>query len=958
MSSLKDVPFIHQHIADHAGFEAAEGQDVTPPKLDKNSPVTDHQKTRAIDLFLRGAVTPSELARARTNVGGFEFVIGKSNFLPAVFLEIGAASSRATCLIRASGIDFRGRSGSWTGTGFLISPNILVTNNHVLNSTDVAAAGSAVFNYQIGKDRRPGTVQSFRLRPDQLFFTSPAIDGLDYTFCWVEGEPGRTFGTVQVDRQAFPIAEGEFSNIISHPDGRMKEISLQQNEVRWQDNLVVHYTSDTEPGSSGASVCNNNWQLFALHHASKDTADHDFPILNEGIKLSAIAADLDRIASGSSASAIAARELLKLFDGIDERLGFFGTLGRRPKDGEGLEAVVNSFAGTEQDIDVGFWNVEWLTKHYDTKTPAVANVMQALNLDVWCLEESSPNAAAAVATELRDTYGLEFDHTAAEPESEDGKQSCTILWNSKTVEVKPESWGEPIESWLKTRSTDFDDLGLGGFEAVHGKIFDRYPALFHVTAKTSGPNGQPFDFYLVPLHLKAMAEGSLRRKMASKILAVAVQKKIEEGVDADFIVGGDANAELETGDFSNITGGGMTAVSAADEQGGAFSYIKGPKSLIDHIFLSPNLARRFSSSDFFIVAAERTFPNYVAEISDHRPVLLRMSLWGAVPREEGMEAATNGTRSATIMELKERLRKVGWEPERNGFERAQRDWSAREGYNVAFLGEGELVVSLPELPQSMTSDALVVSPNAAGLKRYELPYTHYSVVMNRSRRMAFYSAVNIDGSQLVSVPETRNWHADSRIPESAQTLNDVYKNNDLDKGHLTRRLDPVWGPRDIAAKAEDDTHAYPNACPQHHQLNSGEWLQLEDYVLRNSKTYRMKICVFTGPVLRPNDREYRGIQLPQEFWKVVIMQNANTGRLSATAYLQLQRDLISGFEFLFGPFKTYQVRISRIAQLTGLDFGRLVNFDPLAHGRARPDGGFEAGVSEVVLVTGAESLVL
>src|SRR5262249_9667279 len=214
------------------------------------------------------------------------------------------------------------------------------------------------------------------------------------------------------------------------------------------------------------------------------------------------------------------------------------------------------------------------------------------NLDVWNLEESSPNAAEAVAEELKNAYGLDFGHAAAEPESADGKQSCTLLWNKATVDVVEEQWGEPIETWLRAKSPDFDDLGLGGFEAVHGRIFDRYPALFRVTAKEPTGTGR-FTFYLVPVHLKAMGEGSLRRKMASKILAAAIQKKIEDGAAADWVIGGDFNAELATTDFDNLVTGGMVPLSAEDEQAGAFSYVKGPKSLIDHIFLSPNLARRF-----------------------------------------------------------------------------------------------------------------------------------------------------------------------------------------------------------------------------------------------------------------------------------------------------------------------------------------------------------------------------
>ncbi len=608
------------------------------------------------DLFLRGALTPEELKKAQANRGGFEVVIGRSNFLPAVFLEIGVATSRATCLVRASGIDFRSEPGSWSGTGFLLGPSILVTNHHVLNSPTVAEAGSAVFNYQVGVDGRALSTRSFRLRPDRLFITSPTDGGLDYTFVWVDGEPGREFGTVHADRRAFAIAEKEFANVISHPSGRLKEISIQENEVLWQDDLVVHYTSDTEPGSSGASVCNNSWQLVALHHASQESNVAGYEVLNEGIKLSAIAADLERLARTGSAPA---RELLPLFGGTDERLGFFGTLGRRIKTAlSGPEAVVDTFKGTEQDIDVGFWNVEWLTRRYEEKKAAVARVMSEMNLDVWCLEESSPEGARAVAAELKATYGLNFSVLDAQPDAAPGLQTCSVLFNAATVDCKKESWGEPIETWLKVDSRSFDDIDLSGPESVQGKVFDRYPALFKVTSKLPMPGVQPAEFHLVPVHLKARDEGSLRRQMASQILAAAVKKKIEAGVGADWVIGGDFNAALATDDFAALIGGDMVPLSAADADGGAFSYIKGPRSVIDHIFISPNLAEQYGANDYFIVAAEHEFPHYVRDISDHRPVIFRMSLGSPEATPAAPAAPSKAKPDAAIQELRDRLKKA------------------------------------------------------------------------------------------------------------------------------------------------------------------------------------------------------------------------------------------------------------------------------------------------------------
>lgn len=954
-----------------AGPEGAEALEVNlapPPKPSREAEPSKDQAARADDLFLRGALTPEQLARAKATRGGFEVIIGKSNFLPAAFLEIGAATSRATCLIRTSGTDFLGRSGSWEGSAFLIGNNILLTNHHVLNSPAVAQAAEAVFNFQLGPDLRPLAPRSFRLRPDRLFLTSPAQNGLDYTFCWVDGEPGREFGRVAANRRAFAIAEEEFANIISHPRGRMKEIAIQQNEVQWQDEAVVHYTSDTEPGSSGASVCNNNWQLVALHHASKPSNVPNYPVLNEGIKLSAIAADLERIASANTSAAPFARELAALFGGTDERLGFFGALGRSTGAAEGMEAVVNTYHGSEQDIDIGFWNVEWLTKWYDTKATAVARVIKDFNLDVWCLEESSPNAADAVVAELAN-LGLNFATLPAEPASTDGKQSCTLLWNQETVTCVQEEWGAPIDEWLAARSTEFDDLGL---EAVHGKIFDRYPALFKFTT-TKPHNGKTVEFRLVPVHLKAMDEGSLRRRMASKILAAAVNRKIADGAGTDWIIGGDFNAALATEDFDALSQDGLVPISAADADGGAFSYIKGPKSLIDHIFLSPNLAQRFGAQDYFIIAAEKSIPGYVADISDHRPVLFRMSLNGspASASRGGLEIAGGNGESPAIAELKRLLaaapsvdgEPAGLEARRRGtpaarpMDRRARDYDNRQGYDPEFLGNGAVRVPVPELSATLARNAVVIDESAAGSSRFLLPYTHFSVAMHRERRMSIFTACNIDGAQsLKIVRQGDKWYIDPRIPADVQLGNELYKNNDLDRGHMVRRLDPVWGSRSVATIANEDTFHYTNACPQHKDLNQKEWNDLEDYILDNAGAHQLKVCVFTGPVLRAGDRPYRDLALiPDDYWKVAVIIREDTGKMSATGYVLTQKDMISGLEFAFGKFRTYQVSLRSIERMTGLDFGRLKNADP------KHRGGFEATGADVETpateVTGPGSLV-
>jgi endonuclease G len=54
------------------------------------------------------------------------------------------------------------------------------------------------------------------------------------------------------------------------------------------------------------------------------------------------------------------------------------------------------------------------------------------------------------------------------------------------------------------------------------------------------------------------------------------------------------------------------------------------------------------------------------------------------------------------------------------------------------------------------------------------------------------------------------------------------------------------------------------------------------------------------------------------------------GTMSATAYLQTQKNLIAELEFAYGKYRTYQVPITRIEVLTKLDFGTLRSHDPMA----------------------------
>ncbi|WP_373282407.1 DNA/RNA non-specific endonuclease [Conyzicola nivalis] len=218
-----------------------------------------------------------------------------------------------------------------------------------------------------------------------------------------------------------------------------------------------------------------------------------------------------------------------------------------------------------------------------------------------------------------------------------------------------------------------------------------------------------------------------------------------------------------------------------------------------------------------------------------------------------------------------------------------------------------------------------------------LDYTHFTVLLDPERRLAAATAVNIDGARLIDVERGDDWHLDPRVDEDEQAGAELYARNDLDRGHLVRRRDPVWGAD--AERANRDTFVYTNAAPQAAQFNQSKelWSGLEDYVLANAETFDRRLSVFTGPIFAPDDPPYRGVLIPRLFYKVAAWAGA-TG-VEAAGYILDQRPQLDDIDLAtatalavgdpppLGPFRTFQVPVADIAQLAGLSIDVLIDAD-------------------------------
>lgn len=228
---------------------------------------------------------------------GAERVQGDTvDFVDPVFLLIGHRVSRTVANI----VMDEGHTS--IGTGFMVSPSLLLTNNHVIGSEADARAAWAKFNFERdeGFEREPCF---FELRPD-LFFRTVDWRSLDYTLVAVGdlrfGQGAlANFGHCPISDRPDRHIIGAHVNVIQHPGGGFKKLVLRENRIVSRLDLVLHYEADTEEGSSGGAVFNDAWEPVALHHwaepflETKTVEGVEVPItVNEGIRISAIVRDL------------------------------------------------------------------------------------------------------------------------------------------------------------------------------------------------------------------------------------------------------------------------------------------------------------------------------------------------------------------------------------------------------------------------------------------------------------------------------------------------------------------------------------------------------------------------------------------------------------------------------------------------------------------------------------------
>jgi endonuclease G, mitochondrial len=286
--------------------------------------------------------------------------------------------------------------------------------------------------------------------------------------------------------------------------------------------------------------------------------------------------------------------------------------------------------------------------------------------------------------------------------------------------------------------------------------------------------------------------------------------------------------------------------------------------------------------------------------------------------------------------------------------RIDRDYSNRPGFKADFVPG--LKIKLGGITKPLKESIAPLLENRRGRATGELVYENFSVVMHRDRRIAMVTATNIEGESYIAIDrdtglpatdqpkrEGDSWYKDTRIDESLTLTDDFYGewSHYFDRGHLTRRNDPTWGPN--ARRANYDTFHFTNCSPQHWQFNQSIrfWQGIERYILEQGlweTGLNKRLAVLQGPLYDAPQPQYADdVHIPNAFWKIVAWKGRKGLKTVALVADQTRLLPVKRPKSTPRPDKDaradvqeFRSTVEDIAKRSGLDFSGLAAHDTAA----------------------------
>lgn len=213
-----------------------------------------------------------------------------------------------------------------------------------------------------------------------------------------------------------------------------------------------------------------------------------------------------------------------------------------------------------------------------------------------------------------------------------------------------------------------------------------------------------------------------------------------------------------------------------------------------------------------------------------------------------------------------------------------------------------------EQPSLQTEDEYIKQATAAHTPEVLLNHLAYTVSFNPDTRVANWVAWRLTPDRLVGdAQRSSNFFPDPNLPQSKAVTTRDYTGSGWDRGHLCPAGDNKWN-----YEAMMESFYMTNICPQHHNLNRGDWNELEQ---KCRKWVKKDSCLYivAGPIFYNREPRYIGehnVAVPDAFFKVILCLHKKP---KAIGFIYKNNEGNKSLD-------SYVNSIDAVERITGIDF--------------------------------------
>lgn len=200
-----------------------------------------------------------------------------------------------------------------------------------------------------------------------------------------------------------------------------------------------------------------------------------------------------------------------------------------------------------------------------------------------------------------------------------------------------------------------------------------------------------------------------------------------------------------------------------------------------------------------------------------------------------------------------------------------------------------------------------------------LRYTGHTLSYNNETRLPNWVAYELTREEARGENPRKDKFARDPQAKGAQGDKEDYRNSGWDRGHMAPAGDMKW-----SIKAMDESYYFTNICPQNHELNTGDWKELEEKCRYWAEKFG-SLYIVCGPIVTDNTHGKLGdneIVIPDKFFKVLLTRK--DGEWHGTGFIfhnpPKRNSRLSTRPPVNRPLESYLVTIDEVEAVTGLDF--------------------------------------